>query len=102
MQTELPEWLELALQDHSFQAQRVNGFYAGDAVLLGDLRALLDGKVLCGKEPVAWQVAAVLDDKVHRDTFDHEGSAERYAMTDGGIVIPLYAPADTGKECGNG
>jgi hypothetical protein len=71
------------------------------------LRALLAGKVLCEKEPVAWATEDCRDDK-SATTYDSEVAA-RWRVK-GWPVTPLYAPAsplgnaslagnaDTGKE----
>jgi hypothetical protein len=79
---------------------------------IDDLRALLAGKVLCEKEPVAWKydleygttVANSLVFKERRNYPFGVCGADYRVRNDDGVSyireIPLYAAADIGKEGG--
>lgn len=94
----LPAWLEDWIRKHEWPV----GHLEDDppmAIDSADLRALLDGKVLCEKEPDAWKV------------FDGEGNDDVYLAENNewipaaaaetnaklpGWYTPLYAEATTG------
>lgn len=93
----LPEWFGIEIAQIIRESD--GNHTLGAAALGGAIaRVLLSRFTLCEKEPVAWLCRAVdrnVDATANPTVRD---DYRRFKRT----ITNLYAPADIGKECGNG